>query len=117
MRLNWSISTIALGAGAALIVMLATAFVTVLAMAGRQSPPNLTGRVQFGADGCQGFVIDHKTGFIRKDQPIACPEPAKEAKREAAKAVSPVNPATEGTGHRYSSGGRLDAVRDSFNKR
>jgi hypothetical protein len=114
MRFNWSISTIALGAGAALVVMLATAFVSVLAMAGRQSPPNLTGRVQFGADGCQGFVIDHKTGFIRKDQPIACPEPAKEAKREPAKAVSP---AMERAEPRYSSGGRLDAVRDSFNKR
>lgn len=114
MRLNWSISTIAVGAGATLTVVLATAFVTVLAKAGRQSPPNLTGRVQIGTDGCQGFVIDHKTGFIRQDQPIVCPEPAKETKREAVKAVSP---ATERTDPRYSSGSRLDAVRDSFNNR
>jgi hypothetical protein len=70
----------------------------------------LTGRVQIGADNCQSFVIDHKTGFISKDQRAACVEAAKESKRKGAKEPVIV-PVPE------QAGARLDAVRGSFNKR
>jgi hypothetical protein len=73
---------------------------------GRQSS-NLTGRVQIGADSCQSFVIDHRTGFISNDQRVACAEAAKESKRKIAKESMPV-PVP---------GARIDAVRDSFYKR
>ena len=83
--------------------------VALQAATGRQSS-HMTGRVQIGADSCQSFVIDHKTGFITNDQRAACVEAAKESKRKIAKQPVAV-PLPEGTG------ARIDALRDSFYKR
>jgi hypothetical protein len=106
MRFGYSIPTIVIGAGAILATAMAAMLVALQATTGRQSS-NLTGRVQIGADSCQSFVIDHKTGFISNDQRVACAEAAKESKRKIAKESMPV-PVP---------GARIDAVRDSFYKR
>jgi hypothetical protein len=110
MRFGYSISTIVVGAGAILATAMAGVLVALQAATGRQSSSNMTGRVQIGADNCQSFLIDHKTGFISKDQRAACAEAAKESKRKLARepVIVPV-PEQAGT--------RLDAVRGSFNKR
>jgi hypothetical protein len=117
MRFGYPISTIVAGAGAIVATMLAAALVALNA-AGRQNFANLTGTVQLGGDGsgCQRFVIDNKTGSLTHDPRVACGEPAKESKREAAKA----RPAVRAPQHpdpRHPSTGRIDAVRDSFNGR
>ena len=116
MRSDYSMSTIVVGAGAVVASALAAGLFAVNAVTGRQSSANLTGTVRLGMDAnsCQGFVIDNKTGLIRHDQRVVCPEPAKESKRETAKEVKR---APERTEPLYSSGARIDAVRDSFNKR
>jgi hypothetical protein len=109
MRSGYSIPTILVGAGAILATATAGVLVALQAATGRQ-PSNMTGRVQIGADSCQSFVIDHKTGFISSDQRAACAEAAKESKRRTAKQpVSVVMPEQAGV--------RVDTVRDSFNKR
>lgn len=106
MRSSYSIPTLIVGAGAILATATAGVLVALQGATGQQSS-NWTGRVQIGADSCQSFVIDHKTGFISSDQRAACSEAAKEAKRRAAKEPMSVPiPAA-----------RIDAVRDSFNKR
>jgi hypothetical protein len=109
MRFGYSIPTIVVGAGAILATAMAGVLVALQAATGRQSS-NMTGRVQIGADRCQSFVIDHKTGFISNDQRAACAEAAKESKRKVAKepVLVPVPGAT---------GARIDALRDSFYKR
>jgi len=109
MRLGYSIATIVVGTGAILATATAGVLVALQAATGRQSP-YLTGRVQIGADSCQSFVIDHKTGFISHDQRAACAEAAKESKRKAAKEPIIV-PVPDGAG------ARIDALRNSFYKR
>jgi hypothetical protein len=109
MRYGYSMPTIVVGAGAILATAMAGVLVALQAAAGRQSS-NMTGRVQIGADSCQSFVIDHKTGFISNDQRAACAEAAKEAKRKSAR--QPVSVAIPDQ-----AGVRVDTVRDSFNKR
>ena len=127
MSSRYSIPTLVVGAGAIVAVVLASAFgaLHVVTAGARQSAANMTGTVQLGdGDACQRFVIDNKTGFIRHDRPIACGEPAKDSKRESAKvkdskreSAKEPNRAPEHTEPRYSSGARIDAVRDSFYKR
>ena len=109
MRFGYSMPTIVVGAGAILATAMAGVLVALQAATGRQSS-NMTGRVQIGADSCQSFVIDHKTGFISNDQRAACAEAAKEAKRKIAR--QPVSVAIPDQ-----AGVRVDTVRDSFNKR
>ena len=67
--------TIVVGAAAILATAMAGVLVALQTATGRQSS-NLTGRVQIGADSCQSFVIDHKTGFISNDQRTTCAEAA-----------------------------------------
>ena len=109
MRFGYSMPTIVVGAGAILATAMAGVLVALQAATGRQSS-NMTGRVQIGADSCQSFVIDHKTGFISNDQRAACAEAAKESKRKIAR--QPVSVAIPDQ-----AGVRVDTVRDSFNKR
>ena len=109
MRSSYSKLTIAFGAGAILATAAAGVLVALQAATGRQSSV-LTGRVQIGAESCQSFVIDHRTGFISDDQRAACTEAAKESKRKMAREPVIV-PVPEGAG------ARLDAFRDSFNRR
>jgi hypothetical protein len=109
MRFGYSMPTIVVGAGAILATAMAGVLVALQAATGRQSS-NLTGRVQIGADSCQSFVIDHKTGFISKDQRAACAATAKESKRKIARQPVPVALPDQ-------AGVRVDTVRDSFNKR
>jgi hypothetical protein len=109
MRFGYSIPTIVVGTGAILATAVAGVLVALQAATGRQAS-TMTGRVQIGADSCQSFVIDHKTGFISSDQRAACAEAAKEAKRKIAKQpVSVSVPEATGT--------RIDALRDSFYRR
>lgn len=117
MRFGYPISTIVVGAGAIVATVLAAALVA-LNVVGRQNSASLTGTVQLGGDGgrCQRFVIDNKTGSLTHDPRVACREPAKGSKREAAKA----RPAVRAPQHpdpRHPTTGRIDAVRDSFNSR
>ncbi|MBX9774528.1 MAG: hypothetical protein K2Y71_08945 [Xanthobacteraceae bacterium] len=109
MRSGYSMPTILVGAGAILAMAAAGVLVALQAATGRPSS-NLTGRVQIGAESCQSFVIDHKTGFITNDQRAACAEAAKEAKRKIAR--QPVSVAIP-----EQAGIRVDTVRDSFNRR
>jgi hypothetical protein len=109
MRFGYSMPTIIVGAGAILATAMAGMLVALQAATGRQAS-NMTGRVQIGADNCQSFVIDHKTGFISKDQRAACAEAAKDSKRKIAK--QPITVAIP-----EQTGVRIDAVRDSFYKR
>ena len=109
MRSGYSIPTVVVGAGAILATAAAGMLVALQAATGRQSP-NMTGRVQIGAESCQSFVIDHKTGFISSDQRAACAEAAKESKRK--KTRQPVHVSMP-----EQAGARVDTVRDSFNKR
>jgi len=87
MRTTVGIQKLILCAGVALGVSLAAAIAVWHGMIGSrdQRSANLTGVVQIGADGdmCQRFVIDHKTGFIKQEQRVACRETAKESGREA----------------------------------
>ena len=117
MRVGYPISTIVAGAGAMVATVLAAALVTLNAV-GRQNSANLTGTVQLGGDGssCRRFVIDNKTGLLTHDPLPACREPAKESKRETAKARPAVR-APEHLEPRHPATGRIDAVRDSFNSR
>ena len=134
MRTTVGIQKLILCAGVALGVSLAAAIAVWHGMIGSrdQRSANLTGVVQIGADGdmCQRFVIDHKTGFIKQEQRVACRETAKESGREAPKdsrretAKGPGRDTTkqpisvpERAEPRYSSGARIEAVRDSFNNR
>jgi hypothetical protein len=109
MRFGYSLPTIVVGAGAILATAMAGVLVALQAATGRQ-PSNLTGRVQIGTDNCQSFLIDHKTGFISKDQRASCGEAAEKTKRKLAKEPV-IAPMPE------QAGARLDAVRDSFYKR
>jgi hypothetical protein len=109
MRSGYSIPTLVVGACAVLATAAAGMLLALQAATGRQSS-HLTGRVQFGAESCQSFFIDHKTGFISNDQRAACAEAAKESKRKAANEPVIV-PVPE------QAGVRIDTVRDSFNKR
>src|SRR5262245_19920969 len=109
MRSGYSKLTIAFGAGAILATAAAGVLVALHAATGPQ-PSILTARVAIGAESGQSFVIDHRTGFISNDQRAACTEAAKESKRKIAKEPVIV-PIPEGAG------ARLDAFRDSFNRR
>ncbi len=115
MRFGYSIATTVAGAGAIVATVLAAALVALNAV-GRQGSANLTGTVQLGGDGssCQRFVIDNKTGLLSHDPRVTCGEPAKDSKRDAAKASSR---ALEHPDPRHPASGRIDAVRDSFYKR
>lgn len=113
-------------AGVSVIVLAAALAIWYTASGANQRHAQFTGTIQIGPDGdnCQRFVIDNKTGFIRHDQPVACGEPARDSKRESAKvkdskreSAKAPNRAPEGTEPRYSSGARIEAVRDSFYKR
>lgn len=134
MRTTVGIQKLILCATAVVGVLLAAAIAVWHGMSGSrdQRSANLTGTVQIGADGdtCQRFVIDHRTGFIKQEQRVACRETAKESGREAAKdsrretAKAPKRETTkqpisvpERAESRYSSGARIEAVRDSFNNR
>ena len=55
---------------------------------------------------CQRLVIDNSTGAIKSIQQIPCGDPPKE-----------VSTSIEAAPSRYSNGGRVDAVRDSFRNR
>jgi hypothetical protein len=82
------------------------------------SDRHLTGTIQLAPQGstCQRLVIDNSTGTIKPGQPMPCGDVAKEAAprlpapKEAARVIVE-------TPSRYSSGGRVDAIRDSFKNR
>lgn len=109
MRSGYSTTTIVVSAGVIVATTIAAVLAVLQAATGGQSS-HLTGRVQIGAESCQSFLIDHKTGFISHDQRAACAEAAKEAKRKVGREAVIV-PVPE------QAGARLEAVRGSFNKR
>lgn len=81
----------------------------VLAIRDRMaSDPYPTGTIQITRQGssCQRLVIDNGNGGIQSSQQVACGDAPKIAP-SSSEAVPP----------RYSSGGRVDAIRDSFRNR
>lgn len=68
----------------------------------------LTGTIQLAPQGlsCQRLVIDNSTGTIKPGQPMPCGHAPKEAARSTVETPS-----------RYSSGGRVGAIQDSFKNR
>ena len=72
------------------------------------SDPYPTGTLQIMRHGsaCQRVLIDNNTGAIKSTQQIPCRDVSKTAP-----------PPIEAAPPRYSSGGRVDAVRDSFRNR
>lgn len=81
-----------------------------------------TGTIQFASQGsaCQRLVIDNTTFAIKPGQQLPCGDvPRDGTKKDTRKQAAPkeaARPTLEPTG-RYSSGGRVDAIRDSFNSR
>jgi hypothetical protein len=73
------------------------------------SDPYPTGTIQIARQGanCQRLVIDNNTGAIKSRQQIPCGDAPKIAPASNETAPPP----------RYSSGGRVDAIRDSFRNR
>ena len=71
-----------------------------------------TGTIQLMRQGstCQHLVIDNNTGAIKSAQQVPCGD---------TRADTPTAPprSAESVPSRYSSGGRVDAVRDSFRSR
>lgn len=72
----------------------------------------LTSTVQLAPQGstCQRLVIDNSTGAIKSTQQISCGPVSKES-------PTPSLTANDNAPARYSSGGRLDTVRESFRNR
>lgn len=66
------------------------------------------GTIQISRQGstCQRLVINSSTGAIKSSEQIACGDQSKEVRAPDEAAPS-----------RYSSGGRVDAIRDSFRNR
>ena len=82
------------------------AFVLIDRMAA--SDRHAMGTIQISRQGstCQRLVIDSSTGAIKSSQQIACGDPPKDV-------PAPIEAAPS----RYSSGERVDAIRDSFRNR
>ena len=94
------------GSGVVFAFAMVGAFVIIDRMAASDGYP--TGAIQIARQGstCQRLVIDNSTGAIKSSQQIPC--------GDSPKAV----PASiEAAPSRYSSGGRVDAIRDSFRNR
>jgi hypothetical protein len=74
------------------------------------SDPQPTGTVQITRQGstCQRLVIDNTNGGIQSSQQIPCGE---------APRVAPPSVDATPTPSRYSTGGRVEAIRDSFRSR
>jgi hypothetical protein len=72
------------------------------------SDPFPTGTIQITRQGssCQRLVIDSSTGAINSSQQIPCGDAPK---------IAPAS--IENAPSRHSSGGRIDAIRDSFRNR
>jgi hypothetical protein len=72
------------------------------------SDPFPTGTIQITRQGanCQRLVIDNNTGAINSSQQIPCGDAPK---------IAPTS--IEAPPSRHSSGGRIDAIRDSFRNR
>ena len=88
-------------------VVVASALAVGLAMRDRvASDPYPTGTIQIARQGstCQRLVIDNSTGAIKSSQQVPCGNSPKIAPASN-EAVPPP---------RYSSGSRVDAIRDSF---
>jgi hypothetical protein len=73
------------------------------------SDPYPTGTIQIARQGasCQRLVIDNNTGAIKSSRQIPCADAPKIAPASNEAAPPP----------RYSSGGRVEAIRDSFRNR
>jgi hypothetical protein len=71
-----------------------------------------TGTIQLGPQGstCQRLVIDNNTFTIKPGQQLPCGDAPKNVPKEAARSTAEAP-------SRYSSGGRVDAIRDSFKNR
>ena len=82
------------------------AFVLIDRMAASDRHPMGTIQISRQGSTCQRLVIDSSTGAIKSSQQIACGDPPKDV-------PAPIEAAPS----RYSSGERVDAIRDSFRNR
>ena len=127
MQSRQQIRKLAVYAGAIVVVALTAALVARfgLSLVSGQKTAKLTGTLQLPVgDGtmCQRFVIDNTTGLVSQEQPVPCREPASDSKQGSAKdsrsgTARDFKRPAESSEPRYSSGSRIDAVRDSFNNR
>jgi hypothetical protein len=132
-RLTTRVRKLVVGTGATIVAGLAAAAVVHYSLAwhNSQSNANLVGTVQIAVDDniCRRLVIDHRTGTVKSDEHVPCSDPAKKdarAPKEARtqkesprgqkqKAAAPSQDGSEPS--RYSSDGRIEAVRKSFTNR
>lgn len=117
------------GAGATIVAGVVAAFAIhfTLAWWHSEAKTNLTGTVYLPVEGniCRRLVIDHRTATVISDERVPCADQGKEqarAQKEATRAQKeaprgskgPVQSQDGSDPSRYSTGGRIDAVRNSF---
>ena len=97
---------VVIGSGVIFAFAMVGAVVVIDRMAA--STPQLTSTIQISRQGstCQRLVIDNSTGAIKSSQQIPCGDAPKDA--PAPTQVAPLY---------SSSGGRVEAIRDSFRNR
>jgi hypothetical protein len=112
---------LAVGAGVTVVAGVITAVAMHYSLASRNTQPDahLTGTVQISVDGtiCRRLVIDHRTGTVKSDERVPCADQGKEARAPKDAPRGPRAPVQAQEGpepSRYSTGGRIDAVRNSF---
>jgi hypothetical protein len=108
---QYSILKLATGGGIVFAFAVAAGLVLINRMAATESFPSGTIQIARHGAGCQRLVIDNSTGAIKSSQQTPCGDaPKGDAPKEAPASV-------EAPPSRYSSGGRVDAIRDSFKNR
>jgi hypothetical protein len=120
-RLTTRAKKLVVGSAATIVAGVIAAIAIHFALAWQQSQAktNLTGTVFLPVEGntCRRLVIDHKTGTVTSDDRVPCVDQAKEARTQKETprgSKGPVQAQDGSEASRYSSGGRVDAVRNSF---
>jgi hypothetical protein len=128
-RLTTRAQKLVVGGAATIVAGVIAALVIHSTLARQQSEAktNLTGTVYLPVEGniCRRLVIDHKTGTVTSDARVPCLDQAKEqarAQNEAPRVQKEMPRGSKGAVQaqdgseavRYSPGGRVDAVRNSF---
>jgi hypothetical protein len=132
-RLTTRAQKLVVGGAATIVAGIIAAFAIHFTLAWRegQARQHMTGTVYLAVDGntCRRLVIDHRTATVTSDERVPCVDQGKDQTKEQARAQKeapraqkdasrgPKGPVQGQDGSdpaRYSTGGRLDAVRNSF---
>jgi hypothetical protein len=121
-RLTTRAQKLVVGTGATIVAGVVAAVVIHVSLAWRhdRANANLTGTVFLPVDEntCRRLVIDHRTATVTSDERVPCGNQAKEQARaqkdtpRGGKGPAQAQDASDPS--RYSSGARLEAVRNSF---